>query len=540
MSSIPGQKVAQPVVGRGAFRFGWLVAAAALSLILGGSTAWYSMQQSLWIDELHTAWVSTGPWHQLVSRSATGNQTPIYFAWQWWLGRTFGHSEVCLRMTSLLAWLGCLTLFAGVIGGLVRRTSHAGLWWLVCLLALDRQQIFFATEARPYMLMSLCVLLGWLSLDYWLATEQGKGRRQMAWLAWVACCATAMWLQPTAALFVAAQLALALWRGGAAWAIQVPVAVAIFTLLGIAWPMRYVLEPAWQGRQAWAAFAADLHWVNVSKQFPILVVGLPGLLAALIGWWQRGRRAWLMDRDVENSSECDRSGAAKLASDMWLLGWALPLLMVILLTASGIAPLMYARYLYAATLPLTLWTGCMLSRLRSGRWVAIIACGMVLLQAAQQGSMSAWMSGRLPVAERGEKWREALAELERLEREQGGGVQSSDGVESPAHAGAVQIYCAANLIEGGRSDFLDGSQLRKEYLSLPLRTLYPVTKGARIVSLQNDPRTWPEPIVIYSGGQSRRWLLVRTSKAGLAKRLQLSYLRPIEQFDFGAVQLVRF
>lgn len=536
MSTTPGQKAAPPTKGDGAFRLQWLVAAAALGLILGGATAWYSMRQSLWIDELHTAWVSTGPWQQVVQRSAAGNQTPIYFAWQWWLGRTFGHSELCLRATSLVAWLGSLSLFAAVIGQFVRHTAHAGLWWLICLIALDRQQIFFATEARPYMLMSAVVLLGWVVLDYWLAQEKVGIRMLVAWQTWIACCAVAVWLQPTAVLFVASQFALAMWRGGSRRAVQALLAVALFTLVGIAWPMRYVLEPAWQGRQAWAAFAADLHWVNILKQFPILVVGVPGLIAAVIGVLQGRRRVSLEDREVRDKQRFERSASARLTYDLWLCGWAMPLLMVVLLTASGVAPLMHARYLYAATLPLTLWTACMLGRLRSGRSVAVIVWGMILLQAVQQGSLSTWLSGHLPVVERGEQWREAVAHTQLAHTQ----PYELKHASVPPGSSPIQIYCAANLIEGGRAEFLRGSQLRYEYLSLPLRTLYPVADGTQIVPLLNDPRTWPDVISSPPGTDATRWLLVRASKAGLAKRLQLSDLRPIEQFDFGAVQLVRF
>ncbi len=63
---------------------------------------------------------------------------------------------------------------------------------------------------------------------------------------------------------------------------------AVILLVGLVWPMRYVLEPAWQGRQAWSAFAADLRWVNVLRQFPILVVGVPGALAAAVHWLAQG------------------------------------------------------------------------------------------------------------------------------------------------------------------------------------------------------------------------------------------------------------
>ncbi len=61
-----------------------------------------------------------------------------------------------------------------------------------------------------------------------------------------------------------------------------------------------------------------------------------------------------------------------------------------------------------------------------------------------------------------------------------------------------------------------------------------------IVPLLNDPRGWLAAISSREQLGGSRWLLLRASKAGLAKRLQLSPLQAIEQLDFGQVQLVRF
>lgn len=518
--SIPrSREAAKADAGASTNALRWLTLPIAISLLLGGATAWQSMFQSLWIDELHTAWACSGPWEQVIPRAATGNQTPIYFAWQWRLSRTFGQSEDSLRITSLVAWFGSLALLAAVIHKIVRRTKHSGLWWLVCLAALDRQQIFFATEARPYMVMSLVVLLGWLVLDSCLAAKIVKVRTIIAWQAWVACCAAAIWLQPTAVLFVAAQFVWAAWRVGWRWSIQIPILLAMVLLIGVTWPMRYVLEPAWHSRQAWTGFAADLHWQNVLRQLPIVVVAVPGAIAWLLG------RAFSTDKQPRIGLERgDRADPAELNQGMYFTAWSLPLAIVILVTALEIAPLMHARYLFAATLPLTLWTATMLGRLSSGRIVTGLALGMLLLQSVQQGSLPAWLAGRLPVVERGEQWREAIHQMYR---------QSGD--KSP-----LQIYCASNLIEGSRADFLDGDKLRKEYLALPLHSLYRVPERAQIVPLLNDPRGWSAVISSQREPGAVRWLLVRASKAGLAKRLQLSGLQALEQLDFGAVQLVRF
>ncbi len=122
---------------------------------------------------------------------------------------------------------------------------------------------------------------------------------------------------------------------------------------------------------------------------------------------------------------------------MYLIAWAVPFGMVFLVTALGVAPLMHARYLFAATLPLTLWTATALARLSSGQLVTALAMGMVMLQSVQQGSVSSWLTGRLPVVERGEHWREAIDYINR-----------QAATDQP-----VQIFCASSLIEGGRTDY---------------------------------------------------------------------------------------
>ena len=558
MSSATGQEASAAPWGSPATSLGWLAVPVVFCLVLGVATAWISMQQSLWIDELHTAWTCSQGLDQVVPRAAIGNQTPLYFAWQWWLSRTFGQSEVCLRATSLLAWCGCLALLVVAIGRLVQAGGSRHLWWIVSLVALNRHQTFFASEARPYMLLSLVILLGWLALADWLQlpldprgdrAEVHRGeyppasgmKIDWAWASWVACCGVAAWLQPIAILFVAAQFAFATWRTGVVgW---LPILIAIVVLSGIVWPMRYVLEPAWQGRQAWAAFAADLRLSNVLQQFPLIALGAPGLIAAALSRWSSGSIG-PSKRSSKWPSIWSLIGPSRVASPvglMWFCAWSIPWLLAILLTAGQVAPLMHARYLFAAAIPLALWAVCMLARLSNGKLVASLVIASLLWQSYQQDNVSVWMAGRLPVVNRAENWRDAIALVRKA------------SIEDPA---PVEIYCASQLIEGSRADYLNGSTLRQEYLSLPIRSLYSPPDRTEIVPLLNDPRTWPlvdlakdhraanqsqEPVVASNAPRGpRRWMLVRVTPAGLARRLQLIGLQPLEQFDFGAVQLVRF
>lgn len=105
---------------------------------------------------------------------------PIYFllarSWVDW----FGHSVASLRsfsaFTSLLAlpcmyWL-CIELF---------RTPAVG-WMATVLLAVSPINVIYASEARPYSLLSLTVLLSGASLLWALRTQ-----KKLAWLIYAIC-----------------------------------------------------------------------------------------------------------------------------------------------------------------------------------------------------------------------------------------------------------------------------------------------------------------------------------------------------------------
>ncbi len=67
--------------------------------------AWLSMSESLWLDELHSAWCLEDQGQQLARRAAMGNQLPIYFWGLRFVSETFGQSEIVLRSVSWVAWL---------------------------------------------------------------------------------------------------------------------------------------------------------------------------------------------------------------------------------------------------------------------------------------------------------------------------------------------------------------------------------------------------------------------------------------------------
>jgi uncharacterized membrane protein len=104
------------------------------------------LDESLWLDELHSAWVVSESWGDIVPRAAQGNQPPLYF----WLVRlvcdTYGVSEPALRAVSCVSGIGLLPATFLLVGGW-SRSRLAGLT-AIAAMAIDTNLLFFAREAR--------------------------------------------------------------------------------------------------------------------------------------------------------------------------------------------------------------------------------------------------------------------------------------------------------------------------------------------------------------------------------------------------------
>src|SRR5262245_50730431 len=90
---------------------GLAVTIGAVGLVL---RVW-QLGESLWLDELHTAWCVTTGWSEIAERALIGNQSPLYFYVPRLATSLLGTTEWTLRLPSLLAGM----LLLAVIGGLV-------------------------------------------------------------------------------------------------------------------------------------------------------------------------------------------------------------------------------------------------------------------------------------------------------------------------------------------------------------------------------------------------------------------------------------
>src|SRR4029078_9783321 len=79
-----------------------LIAAIAISLVAAALRI-QPLGESLWLDELHTAWCAVGPLDEVAQRAASGNQAPLFFWLEWFLFGVLGPAEISLRLMSLLS-----------------------------------------------------------------------------------------------------------------------------------------------------------------------------------------------------------------------------------------------------------------------------------------------------------------------------------------------------------------------------------------------------------------------------------------------------
>ncbi|MBW8885306.1 MAG: hypothetical protein JF612_11170, partial [Planctomycetia bacterium] len=78
------------------------LAAVGISLV-GAALRIQPLGESLWLDELHTAWCAVGPLDEVAQRAAMGNQGPLFYWLEWLTLRLLGPNELSLRLISLLS-----------------------------------------------------------------------------------------------------------------------------------------------------------------------------------------------------------------------------------------------------------------------------------------------------------------------------------------------------------------------------------------------------------------------------------------------------
>lgn len=230
------------------------IASVIFVMAIAIGVRWTSLQESFWVDELHSAWCVWGTSTEVFSRSAMGHQSPVWFAGLWVWKQVVGESEFALRMFSVVAVaVGCGVLTGGVAQ--ISRRNMAGLA-AGLVLAIESNALFFGTELRPY---SAVILFSTIAAVCFARVWQA-GSRHEAPASWAGLCiavGASVLCQPTSA-GVLVVLPLLLFRFPDVSRLDVGL---ITGLIGIAiglWTT--TLGESWSTRETWATFATARHW----------------------------------------------------------------------------------------------------------------------------------------------------------------------------------------------------------------------------------------------------------------------------------------
>lgn len=428
-------------------------------------------RESLWLDELHTAWVATGAWTDVASRSVQGNQSPLFFWIEWLLAHTIGRSELAMRLPSLVA--GALLVVA--LYWVVWRWT--GQRWLALLaawlVAIDPQATYFGTEARPYALVQL---LGLLHVALFLELVERPTALKRA--AMVAGAALLFHLHYTTALLFAAELAWYVWRRSRARTAYTATALARDFALGalLAAPALGVLREVFGRRQNWKAFVDQQPiWTGVL----MLPWGLSALVTAgVVAVWRWARRSRIGDGD--------RMPNGFSMAVAWLL---VPLTLAWLATATDAARLLSPRYLAASAPAALVLLALALSAVPDAGVRAIVAGAFAIVGTATSPVIRSLAAGEAPIAWRTDDWRGAVAYFNM----------------HPLH-GRGTVMLRTLLIESDALTETPADGALAEYSLYPLRSLYPL----------DAPRTRLMPLRRSNPGELRPETVARIDTARFA------------------------
>lgn len=439
------------------------------ALALAAALRWPELSDSLWLDELHTAWCASGSWADVAPRARIGNHSPLYFYLPR-LAMTVGSaSEITLRFPSFLAGLALVPL----VGRLAWRwTSDAAAgWFAATLVAIDRHLIFYSQEARPYAWLQL---LAWChAAVVWKLKHQPTLRLR---LAFVAGAVLMFHLHYTAALFCLGEAVFLLWVAAVGWRTAAPYRWRhLFTdwlIIALGWApaISHLLMLA-PNRQAWKSFVPRLSLsgaVPELNQIFHLNVYLLLPLAAVVG-----AALWHHYRTKLDWRKPD--GTSVLLVTLLLL---IPAGIAWIVTLTDQAPLFFRRYLTPSLLaPIATAALCM-SSLPSSWLRGAIAALTIGLSVFTSGMVQQYSrDGRLFGA-RLQDWR--------------GAVQFVNQYADPSLDVA--------LVRGG---YLEADKLRQrhtklleEYCLAPVNSLYrlqiqaislPTTNASRLDAIQQEP-----------------------------------------------------
>lgn len=442
-------------------------------VLLGGCLRCWQANECLWLDELHTSWVVFASPAEIIPRAQEGNQSPLYFYIVWGVVQVFGHSPWTLRLPSLLAGIGLIVGSAF----LVRRWTRSGAAGLLVamMIALNRDCIFYAQEARPYALLQLCALCHAAVFMNLLNQPTRRNR-----ILYVAGAAGLFYLHYTAALYLLAQVVC--WcflscrpssRPNYRFA-QAATDWAIILLLCV--PTLSHVAAVAARRDNWQRMVSTWPFHYALQTTLVLFAAIP-LLSIVLGFGLR-----LVRREARIGGSC------WTWSICW---WAIPMSLAAAATFSQLAALFTVRYLVTAIVGAMVFAALCAAVFRSRLYRIIYATVIIGGMLASNGLIEQMsLDGRV-IGDRNEHWDDMASWLnERLER-------------SPR-----PVFLCAGLLEDTALETAPSDQLA-DYCLFPIQGIYTIQSE----DLEPLPTKWNVTLTERQGrlvaSQGGAWLILR-------------------------------
>jgi hypothetical protein len=501
----------------------WSLILLAILVSLGCGLRVWQAHESLWVDELHTAWCAGGSLAEVAPRAAIGNQSSLFFWLEWLLVQVGGASELALRLPSLIAG----TLLPAALYGLGWRWTRSNLAALAAaaLVVVDPRSIFYATEARPYALVELLAAVH-VAVFLEVLMRPSLALR----VAFVLGAALLFHLHYTSVLFVAAEIGFWLLaraidsegiRYKPAWLL-----IDLFYLCVLAAPAAWNVAAIAGRRENWTRFVPDRPATDILFLLP----------------WSAAILFVLVDVDTFLRKSVPAQGRPTVDAELptlllsaWLL---IPVAAAWLLTIFDVARLFATRYVIASA-PAAILIAALVTRLPP--WPHT----RVTLAAALIG-LTLWSGGFVPqlhtdgrlIADRRENWRSAITWLN----------EQLPGRRLP-------VLVRSGLIEADELRSSDDPLLR-DYCLLPVTSIYRLhARQSDLVSLPYSDAGWLEPEVRQLVRErAGMWLVNRSSEASSARvergliasldaaeprRSTNQRWRVVESRSFGTIQVRR-
>jgi len=409
--------------------------------------------ESLWLDELHTAWTVADGIDAVAWRAAIGNHSPVFFLLVWCAAKTIGMGEAAVRLPSLVAGIALVPLVYWTVSGWTSRAS-AGLL-AAFLVSVDRNCIFYAQEARPYAWVQLVGLIH-VVLFSRLIYAPVAGKR----LTSAAMGALLFYLHYTSALLFVAELVYYVvlhvrkaWRPRyRPWQLSVDYGLMLVCCL----PAAPHLVQIAARRANWSMFIEKWPPWMVQHWFPLwtcIWIPLVVCAAAIVIRWLRLRLSGGHDGRCSTGHPLIGNANPRLfvLVSCWMV---VPIAVAWLTTRLDVARLFFPRYVIITVPALIAFAGlcCAASPGKLARGVCMVA---VLLAAIHESGIVRqyrW-DGRI-VGDRNQDWRSAVRAL-----------------NDKAARGQAPVFVRSGLIEANGLRESHDERLR-DYCLLPVSGIY--------------------------------------------------------------------